>query len=182
MKRILVPTDCDETSEWALRLATELSRKNNARIYLLRVIKTHGGAYFNKEGEIVQDGAHDISKYQDQKAAETEKLKVWADTINKEAYQIVVYGGIAQTILEMIKKYKVGLVIMGNKFIKSEPHRFFGNLTAHLVKRTKTPILSLKSNITAEGLKNIVFCQRVSRKTFVLRCTSGSSAVFQCKN
>ncbi|MEQ8323167.1 MAG: universal stress protein [Vicingaceae bacterium] len=164
MKRILVPTNCDESSEWAFRLATELSRQNNARVYLLRVIKTHGGAYFNRDGEIVQDQAHDVNIYKKQKEEETVRLKVWAERINKDAVQVVLYGGIAETILKTIQKYKVGLVIMGNKFVDNEPHRFFGELTSFLVRKTTTPILSLKSNITAQGLDNIVFANEFDGK------------------
>lgn len=164
MKRILVPTTIDETSEWALRLATELSRQNNARIYLLRVVRTHGGAYFDKDGEIVQDQGHDIDIYKRQKEEETKKLKEWADKINKEAYQVVLYGGIAETILKTIKKYQVGLVIMGNRFIENEPYRFFGELTSYLLRKTTTPILFLKSNITADGLRNIVFANEFDGK------------------
>ena len=74
MKRILVPSNCDEASSRALKLATALSKKNNARVYVLRVVKTHGGAYFDKEGEIIQSAGGDIKKYVDQKEAETERL------------------------------------------------------------------------------------------------------------
>ena len=164
MKRILVPTNFDDSSEWAFRLASSLSRQHSARIYVLRVVRTHGGAYFDKHGEIVQDGGHDVEKYRREKEEQTQKLKEWADSINKEAYQVVLYGGIADTILKTIEKYKVGMVILGNKFVKEEPHRFFGELTSFLTRKTTAPILSLKSNIIADGIKDIVFASEFDGK------------------
>ncbi len=164
MKRILVPTNCDEPSARALRLASALSKKNNARVYVLRVVKTHGGAYFDKEGEIVQDGAHDVQKYIDQKKEESARLKEWTNAINPEAFRVVKYGGVANVILETIKKYKVGLVIMGNEHTEKEKSVFFGDLTSHLIKKSTSPILSLKSDITPENLNNIVFANEFDHK------------------
>jgi len=164
VKRILVPTACDEPSARALRLATAISKKNNARVYVLRVVKTHGGAYFDNDGEIVQDGAHDIQKYVDQKTEETERLKKWTTAINPEAFQVIKYGGVANVILDTIKKYKVGLVIMGNEHVEEDKSIFFGDLTSHLIKKSTSPILSLKSEITTDNLNNIVFANEFDHK------------------
>ena len=164
MKRILVPSNCDEASEKALRLATAISKKNNARVYVLRVVKTHGGAYFDKDGEIVEDHAHDIQQYIDQKNQETERLKKWTEAINPEAYQVVRYGGVADIILETMNKYKVGLVIMGNKYSDEDRYRFFGDLTSYLIKKSTVPILSLKSDLSAEKMDHIVFANEFDHK------------------
>ncbi|HAW52068.1 MAG TPA: hypothetical protein DCX54_07040 [Flavobacteriales bacterium] len=157
MKRILVPTACDEPSARALRLATALSKKNNARVYVLRVVKTHGGAYFDNKGEIVQDGSHDIKQYIDQKEEETQRLETWTNAINPEAFKVVKYGGVANVILDTMKKYKVGLVIMGNDKVEEDKNIFFGDLTSYLIKKSTAPILSLKSDLMPENLNNIVF-------------------------
>ena len=154
----------DEASARALKLATALSKKNNARVYILRVVKTHGGAYFDKDGEIVESGAHDIQQYVDKKKEETELLDKWATQINPDAYQVVKYGGVADVILDTIKKYKVGLVILGNKYIKDEKSNFFGDLTSHLINKSNAPILSLKSDLTPENLNHIVFANEFDHK------------------
>ena len=164
MKRILVPTNMDEPSVRALKLATQLSKKNNARVYVLRVVKTHGGAYFDNEGEIVSSGAKDIQQYIDKKAEETQSLEKWTSQINPEAFQVVKYGGVADVIIDIDKKYKVGLIIMGNKYIEGEKSDFFGDLTSHLIKRSPAPILSLKSEITPDNLNNIVFANEFDHK------------------
>ena len=157
MKRILVPTNCNEASENAFRLATQFSQKSNARVYLLRVVKTHGGAYFDKTGEIVEDHAHDVQQYRFEKENAVKKLDEWVRSINPKAHKVVKYGGIADVILETIKKYKISLVIIGNKFTDTKDNRFFGDLTAYLIRKSKAPILSLKSGLTTDSLKKIVF-------------------------
>ena len=154
----------DEPSARALRLATALSKKNNARVYVLRVVKTHGGAYFDKDGEIVESGAHDIQQYIDKKAEETARLDKWTNDINPEAYQVVRYGGVADVILDTIKKFKVGLVILGNNYVANEKSSFFGDLTSFLIKKSKAPILSLKSDLTPENLNHIVFANEFDHK------------------
>lgn len=163
MKRILVPTNFDQESERALKLASELAVTNHARIYVLRVIKTHGGAYFDKQGDIVEDHAHDVQKYRDQKAIDSENLNSWVTSVYPEAVQLIQYGGIADTILSAIENLKIGLVIMGNRFADDDKHRFFGTLTDYLIKRSKAPILSLKSDITHASIKDIVFANEFNK-------------------
>lgn len=164
MKRILVPVNCDEASEMALKLATELSKASNARVYVLSVIKTHGGAYFDKDGEIVQDQARDVQKYVDQKIEQTVQLKEWTEAINPEAFQVVRYGGVADVILDVMKKYKVSLVILGNKFHHSNEAQFFGKLTSYLIRKSTAPILSIKKELKAEDLNHIVFANEFDHK------------------
>ena len=163
MKRILVPSNCDLESERALRLAAELAVANHAHVYVLRVIKTHGGAYFDKQGDIVEDHAHDVQKYRDQKEQETKNLHKWVTAIYPEAVQLVQYGGIADTILDTIENLKIGLVIMGNRFTHDDEHRFFGTLTDYLIKRSKAPVLSLKSDIAHASIKDIVFANEFNK-------------------
>ena len=163
MKRILVPVSIDEASEKALKLATALSKKSNARVYVLRVVKTHGGAKFNSKGEIVDDSGGDLEQYKEQKRIETEQLKEWTNAINPEAYQVVSYGGVADVILDTMKKYKVSLVILGNTYSKQE-NRFFGDLTSYLIKKSTAPILSLKADLTEHSLNHIVFANEFDHK------------------
>lgn len=160
----MVPVKCDEASSRALKLATALSKASNARVYVLHVIKTHGGAYFDSEGNIVQDQASDVDKYVEQHARETEMLKEWTNAINPDAYQITKYGGVADVILDTMKKYKVSLVILGNKYADEHQSRFFGDLTTFLIKKATAPILSIKKDLTAESLKNIVFANEFDHK------------------
>ncbi len=160
MKRILVPADCSETSERALKLATTLSQKSNARVYVLRVIKTHGGAYFDAEGDIIEDHAHDVQQYRDQKMRESRRLQEWTEAINPNAYTVVKYGGVADVILETIQKYKVSVVIMGSKFAGSREGMFFGDLASYLIRRSPAPILSLKSDLPQGKLTHIVFANQ----------------------
>ena len=164
MKRILVPADFSDASKSALKLATSLSEKSNARVYVLRVIKTHGGAYFDAEGEIVEDHAYDVQQYRDQKKRESAKLQEWTAAINPAAYTVVKYGGIADVILETIRKYKVSIVIMGNRFAGSEEGMFFGGLTSYLIRKSPAPILSLKSDLPGDGLTRIVFANEFDGK------------------
>ena len=164
MKRILVPTDGSEASKRALILASSISQKSNARVYVLHVIKTHGGAYYSVDGEIVEDHAHDVQKYRDQKIHEEANLKSWTAEINPNAHTVVRYGGIADVILETIHKYKVGLVIMGNKFSGSSEGMFFGNLASHLIRKSPAPILSFKSDLPGDGLAHIVFANEFEGK------------------
>ena len=164
MKRILVPADFSETSRSALKFATALSAKSNARVYVLRVIKTHGGAYFDADGEIVEDHASDVQQYRDLKEQESAKLKEWTSAINPDAYTVVKYGGIADVILDTIRKYKVSVVIMGNRFAGTGEGMFFGDLASYLIKKSQAPILSLKADLPDAEMKHIVFANEFEGK------------------
>lgn len=181
MKRILVPVSCDDPSEKALKLATIISKEMNSKIYVLRVIKTHGGAYFDKDGEIVQDLASDVQKYIDQKNIQTQRLKEWADNINPDAFQIVKYGGVADVILDTMKKYKVGLVVMGNRLEDDNEHGVFGHLTSYLIKKSTIPVFSVKKDLTAEGLSNIVFANEFDHKLSYYDALQDLHIIFKSK-
>lgn len=163
MKRVLIPSNCDLESTYALKLAAELAQSNHARVYVLRVIKTHGGAYFDSRGDIVEDQATDVQKYRNQKAEETQKLHQWASAIDPGAVQLVRYGGIADTILDSIKELKISLVIMGNRFAETDENRFFGTLTDYLLKRSTAPILSLKTDVSKKHLSDMVFANEFNK-------------------
>ncbi len=163
MKRILVPSNCDKESEIALKLAADLARANHAKIYVIRVIKTHGGAYFDRNGEIVEDHATDVQKYKTQKADETFNLQKWLEKLGVDAVQVVQYGGIADTILNAIEELKIDLVILGNRFSEDDENRFFGTLTDYLIKKSKAPILSVKSNILHAEVNDIVFANEFNK-------------------
>lgn len=145
-------------------MATTLAEKMHLKVYVLRVIKTHGGAYFDHEGEIVEDHAHDISKYKEIKEKESKKLQDWVNKINPNAYTVIKYGGVADTILDTINKYKVGLVILGNRFTENEGFRFFGDLTSHLIRKSKVPVLSLKKYPENGRLQHIVLANEFEGK------------------
>ncbi len=164
MKRILVPVSCDEPSERALKLATSISKKNNSRVYVLRVIQTHGGATFDHEGDPIGDMGTDLGAYAEQKRLQSENLDKWTKAINPEAYQVVKYGGVADVILETMSKYKVGLVILGNRYGEEEKFQFFGDLTSYLINKSPVPILSLKTEMTGDNLKQIVFANEFDHK------------------
>jgi len=163
VKRILVPSNCDKESEIALKLAAGFARANHAKIYVIRVIKTHGGAYFDRHGEIVEDHATDVQKYKTQKADETLNLEKWIERLGIDAVQLVQYGGIADTILKAISELKIGLVIMGNRFSEDDENRYFGTLTDYLIKKSKAPILSVKSDIGHAEVNDIVFANEFNK-------------------
>lgn len=90
--------------------------------------------------------------------AESAHLQQWIKAINPNAFPIVKYGGVADVILQSANKYKVNMIILGNRFSEETPWRFFGDLTSYLIKRSSVPILSLKVPASDNAtIRNIVF-------------------------
>ncbi|MGI9544232.1 MAG: universal stress protein, partial [Cyclobacteriaceae bacterium] len=56
MKKILVPTDYSDLSEYALNLANVIARYTKAQIYALKVVSVPGEALFDKKGEVIDSG------------------------------------------------------------------------------------------------------------------------------
>ena len=52
MRKILVPTDFSESSQWALETAIGIAKKTKAEIVLLHVIEQPTDGSFNVEGQV----------------------------------------------------------------------------------------------------------------------------------
>lgn len=165
MNTILVPTDFSQEAIQALELAVEMAKKNNAEIKLLHVIESPGGASFSTTGGDTDSGIDDIYTLKlIQKAKKDLRDAAQGAGYDKITTDIDVgspYNRIARDIAE----HNVDLVIMGSKGVTGLEETFVGSNAEIVVRRADCPVITVKSAVSLEGIKSIVFAGAFEKDT-----------------
>ena len=132
-KKILVPFDNSPNSKRALNKAVSLANLTNATITLAFVISYHGaaakiiGPYKETLIEHVKKFMNDAQKY-------TARLDV-------KTGEEILYGSPSKEILNLMKKKKFDLVVMGRRGTTKITGPSLGSVSNALVQNSKVPVL-----------------------------------------
>ncbi|MFN6945931.1 MAG: universal stress protein, partial [Cytophagaceae bacterium] len=161
MKTILVPTDFSEYSNNALEVAKFIARKKNAVIKLLHVIEEPYTPKFSATGDMVfEDDMHKvyILKLMEKTAKRlhkiTEKLKSEKYHCESDVTVDKAYSGIISDIVNT----EADLVVMGSQGSGNDFDDFFiGSTAEKVIRKSKAPVLTVKSKPGKVNFKNIIF-------------------------
>jgi nucleotide-binding universal stress UspA family protein len=134
--KILVPYDNSVNSKRALNNAFALASKTNSTITLVHVI-----AYHNAMAKIVQPYRETLIAY----------VKKFLDDANKDATkrkiktdQKILYGNPSEEIINLMKKKKFDLVIMGKRGVTKVTGPSLGSVSNALVQHSKIPVMIIQ--------------------------------------
>ncbi|MAL19330.1 MAG: hypothetical protein CL670_04080 [Balneola sp.] len=157
--RMLIPTDLSEKSNAALRSADLFIEKFDCTVDLMHVIplSKYLGDSFDKLGipldmdkevypKVVEDQRKRLSTFANEHIKKKEKRGEYLISIDRKP---------SDSILKQIKKGKYDLVIMS---AKGEHHAefFHGSVTDKIIRRSKTPVLTLSDKMNSENINTIV--------------------------
>ncbi len=140
IKSILFPTDFSEGSLQALKHATELVKRFNAKLFLVHVIheiRYSGGFYVPHPSmdvlykEVMEAAQQELDKYG------IEVLREFKDMVERR----IIRGVPHEEIVNFAKENKIDLIIMGAHGKKGMEKLFFGNTTAHVVRFAPCSVL-----------------------------------------
>jgi nucleotide-binding universal stress UspA family protein len=154
MKKILVPVDFSKPAENALRVASELARKNNAELYVLHVVEMaetlFGTEQFNINDEqiifFLKMAKKRFSKFLDKPYLEG--LKV-TDSVE--------VGSPTMGINEIVKEENIDLLVMGSNGASGLDEILIGSNTEKVVRHSKVPVLVVKQELDKLEINDIVF-------------------------
>lgn len=158
MKQIIVPTDFSDQATFALDFAAQIARQSDAKILLLNVIEQSGSS-FNTMGQVSSAQIDDVYVLELLKAMK-EKMKA---TASNEAYAdlnletVVHVGHTFHTISNEIAERNADLIVMGSKGISGIKEVLIGSNTEKVVRHSKAPVITVKSPVEVNSIKNIVF-------------------------
>jgi nucleotide-binding universal stress UspA family protein len=160
MKNILVPTDFSDQATYALDLAADIARKSKARVQLLNVVEAPHGSSFNAMGEVTMPDASDnlyfvqliesAKKKFDEMAADGKYSDIKLEGL-------VEVGHPFEHISRSIAEHEVDLVVMGTQGSSGLEEIFVGSNTEKVVRRVDCPVLTVKSLVSTDSIKNIAF-------------------------
>ncbi len=157
MKKILVPTDFSEFALNAAKLAADIARKFEARIYFIHVVDIP----FYETGVIPGQSQQDIAEglFILKKAKKDFKELMNQDFLQDlNVAEGIQFGGVYETTVEQAEKHGIDLIVMGTHGSSGYVNDFFiGSNTDKIVRLSNIPVLTVKDEVKDASFKNIVF-------------------------
>ncbi|MFP4091279.1 MAG: universal stress protein [Cyclobacteriaceae bacterium] len=160
MKTILVPTDFSEQAHYALDLAHGIAKKSSATVKLLHVVEAPHGTSFNALGEVTAPDGMDSLFFVQLMKRQREQLEKLVKDAKYQDIRLegeVEVGNPYESISRTISDKEVDLVVMGTQGASGLEEILIGSNTEKVVRRSKCPVLTVKSRVEADSIKNIVF-------------------------
>lgn len=157
MKKIIVPIDFSEYSEYALETAAILAKKNNAEILALHMLEL-------SEAILTKDSSDQMESLFFMKLAE----KRFTEFLDKPYLEgitvtpIVKHFKVFSEVNEVAKENQADLVIMGSQGSSGIKEYFVGSNTEKVVRYSEIPVLVIKHNPILTEFETIVFASDFS--------------------
>ncbi len=153
MKKILVPLDFTDISEFGLQLASHVANHISAEIIMLNYINppTEGG--FSTMGDITtsaelgENSAFTAALRKKNKEKMEQLASKYAAKSKAQFNPVVAIGRFQDGIDDFIHKNKIDLVIMGTSGESTFSEIFLGNHTEQVMRISNCPVLSVKQPI-----------------------------------
>ena len=159
MKKILVPTDFSEHAYYALKVASQIAKKNGGEIILLHMLE------LPHEASDAMASGHDIPEIMIFKNAVINKLE---DLMEDECLDGIKVSEIVQFemafngIMNISKINNVDLIVMGSHGASGFKEMFIGSNAEKAVRFSETPVLVIKRDEVDFQVNKFVFASDFS--------------------
>ena len=153
MKKILVPVDFSEHSEYALETASAFAKAHNAEIILLHMLGLSDSILTKDESEGVAQAVFHMKLAEKQFKVLSDKPYMKGITVTEEVQNYKVF----QDVNELASQHNVDLIVMGSHGVKGLREEFVGSNTEKVVRSSTIPVLVVKEKMTSFIPKNVVF-------------------------
>jgi nucleotide-binding universal stress UspA family protein len=155
MKKILVPIDFSEKSEFAINLAAKINEKTDCEIHVIHLVELPENVIDMIAGSInsIPERMLYLRKIRSRLLDYIKKSFPDDDTIR---YSIRVKNPY-QGIIDYSKKINADLIIMGSKGISDFDEIMIGSNTEKVVRTSVIPVLVVKTSITKFNFNTIVY-------------------------
>ncbi|MBU2938940.1 universal stress protein [Lacinutrix sp. C3R15] len=159
MKKIIVPIDFSEHSEYALETAAVFAKKYDAEILALHMLELSNAIISNTENVQQAESVFYI------KLAE----KKFTEFLNKDYLKdlkitpIVKHFKVFSEVNEVAKEHNADLIIMGSQGASGFKEALIGSNTEKVVRHSNIPVLVIKENPILTDFENVVFASDFSQ-------------------
>jgi len=166
MKNILVPIDFSEQAKYAAKVATDIAKLTNSKIFLLHMLELPTGVVdpssfgsSNNTPTTLLFLKRAYEKFEDFK-----KLPFFKGVEVEDSVQFhKAYDG----IIDESKKQHADLIVMGSKGTSGLEEMLVGSNTEKVVRNSDVPVLVIKRDVDSFKIKNIVFASNFDQKNKV---------------
>jgi nucleotide-binding universal stress UspA family protein len=161
MKKIIVPIDFSEHSEYALKAAALLSKKMDVEIYALHMLDLQEVNFSQSSGFSQEKGIFFL------KLAEKRFEKFLQKDFLKEVklVPIIKHYKVFSEVNAIAKEINADLIIMGSHGASGLKEFFTGSNTEKVIRYAEIPVLILKNELNDVDFSDIVFATDFSEET-----------------
>lgn len=154
VKKILIPTDFSDTANLALAHAVNLAKICNAEIYLVHVVSTFSFRVNLPEVDLDESQNSKLTN------AVSLKLKQISEDIEQnqgvKVHILMAAGSIKTEVVKLADEIDADLIVLGTHGVTGLKEFIMGSNAFRIVSDAACPVLSIQSNATELGFKNIV--------------------------
>ncbi|WP_411894561.1 universal stress protein [Winogradskyella sp. A2] len=158
MKRIIVPIDFSEQSEFALEAAANLAQKYGSELIVLHMLEL-SNAILTTNGTTINDEAVFYLKLAEQKF-DTFLDKPYLEGI--KVTRIVKHFKVFSEVNEVANEHQANLIVMGSHGASGVKEVLIGSNTEKVVRNSDIPVLVIKHNPILLDFENAVFASDFS--------------------
>jgi nucleotide-binding universal stress UspA family protein len=161
MKKIIVPIDFSEHSEYALEAAVKLAKPNNAEIIALHMLEMSDSVINSTDSEQYQKAVFFL------RLAEKRFTEFLDKPYLKEANitPLVKHFKVFSEVNDVAKEQGADLIVMGSHGTSGLSEIFVGSNTEKVVRHAEIPVLVLKNKFEISQLKDVVFASDFSSES-----------------
>ena len=153
MKKIIVPVDFSEHSEYALKTAAKFAKKFNAEILALHMLEmtdvmlTASDGFQNEQAIFF----YKLAEQKFEKFLEKEYLN------NIKVTPIIKHFKVFSEVNDVAEKHDADLIIMGSQGASGVKEFFIGSNTERVVRNAEIPVLVVKNQLKDINFETVVF-------------------------
>ncbi|MFY0603783.1 MAG: universal stress protein [Flavobacteriaceae bacterium] len=161
MKTIIVPIDFSNHSEFALKTAAFLAKKNGARLIALHMLDIQAD-FFNESPSNIQERT--VFYYQLAKKRFNDFLK--KDYLKDiKVTPIIKHFKVFSEVNDLAVEENADLIIMGSHGASGIKELFVGSNTEKVIRFSEVPVMVIKREMTDVSFDNVVYATDFSRET-----------------
>ncbi len=153
MKKIIVPIDFSKYSEYALRTAAKLAKKNNAEILALHMLEMSDVLLTTSDNEQQQKAVFFLKLVEQKFNSFLEKDYLKDIKVTPIVKHFKVFSEVNDVAIEN----NADLIIMGSHGTSGVKEFFVGSNTERVVRNSEIPVLVIKDNVANIDFGTVVF-------------------------
>ena len=161
MKKIIIPVDFSEHSEYALKTAAKLAKKHNAELLVLHMLEMSDIMLSASDGLQNQKAAFFL-QVAEQKFEEFLKKEYLKDV---KVTSIIKHFKVFSEVNDVALKHDADLIVMGSHGSSGIAEFFVGSNTERVVRNANIPVLVVKNDVSDVNFDVVAFACNFSEET-----------------
>ncbi|MBR9756518.1 MAG: universal stress protein [Algicola sp.] len=164
MKKIIVPIDFSNYSDYALETAAVIAKQNGGEVLALHMLELSDAVLTKGSLEQSEEAVFFL------KLAE----KRFEEFLNKdylngvEVTPIVKHFKVFSEVSEVAEEHSADLIVMGSKGTSGLAEVFVGSNTEKVVRHSSIPVLVIKDRLESTEFKNVIFASDFSEESIAI--------------